>query len=227
MKKLLLALITCLSLQASSVVEYSVKDNINKLDLDLKDGTSGVVVHDYGFEKSTIVAKAIVVNSGGNKNIKYEKYDDLLQDNIPSFKDVVKSGDKILFNYLYDEAVLIAPNSKTYNDIVNIRIDKNFKSSDLLAGFLSMENTAKPQKEELQKFAKTFQVGLIYIAVDNYIYEVDVNSFKILSKMSFLFFDKSTQKPFFSNVESISKNILSFDNEVDDYNEHYKELLGL
>jgi hypothetical protein len=221
MKKLLLTIFTCVSLNAT--VEYVVKDDINKLDISLADGTSGVVVNEYGFEKQSITAVAIVKNGA----IEYKEYNNLEQTSVPSLKKSAKKDDKILFEYLYDEVLLIAPNKDIYNSIKQIKRDKNFKSSDLFAGFLSMENDAQPSKEYFQEFAKIYHVGLIYFAVDNYIYEVDVNSFTILNKVPFKFFNEDIKLPFFSNISHISTNVLYFNSDVDDYNEHYKELLGL
>jgi hypothetical protein len=182
MKKIVLAIISCISLNATQVIEYEIKNNINELDINLTNGTTGVVIHEYGFEKQTIVARAIV----DNKQIKYKKFDDLNQTSLPSFKKVVHPKDKILFNYLYSEALLIAPNNEIYNNVIAIKRDKNWKSSDLFAGFLSMNANPKPQIEDFKKFA-----------------------------------------PFYSKVQNISENVLDFNNEVDDYNNHYKEMLGI
>ena len=122
-------------------------------------GMSGVVIHDYGNELKAITSRLVQHTS---KDIQLIESDIIHHDELPTINTNIKTGDKVIGGYLYENILLLAPDAQTYAKITSMH-KKRWVHPDLFALFLSKEGDARPNKENLASFAKSYQVGLIYI----------------------------------------------------------------
>ena len=76
-------------------------------------GSSGVVMHNFGSGASSIIARAVVTQkSAGKAKVRFEVFDMLAQEALPLPKILPSSGDKVILNFLYDRAIIVAPNAE-------------------------------------------------------------------------------------------------------------------
>ncbi len=189
-------------------------------------GSSGVVVHYFNKEHSTIVAKVIVVSKKANVlKLKFVKFDDLKQEVLPTPKIVPQSGDTVILNFLYNHALAITPNYQTYSKVINKYNNIQWLQPDLFAARLFAEKNPSPDKTTFQKMCKAYSFDLLYFAIKNNGYFVDCNSFKVLKTVKM----KSEGKemtPFYSRIKNIDASWFNFGNsKITNYDLYYKNLL--
>lgn len=124
------------------------------------EGMSGVVIHDYGNDLTAITHRITQTSKGKAKLI---AADVLYHDELPTIKTAATAGDKVVGGYLYDNVLLLAPDADTYAKIISENPDKTWIHPDLFALYLAVHDDLLVTKGNLAKFAKKFQVGLIYI----------------------------------------------------------------
>ncbi len=122
-------------------------------------GMSGAVIHNYGDNLEAITS---YLRYEGGKRAKSIMNEPITHDQLPTVKPKVHSRDKVIGGYLYKNILLLAPDANTYARIT-ASANKNWIHPDLFAMFLSQEGDQFPNKDNLQKFANEYQVGLIYI----------------------------------------------------------------
>jgi hypothetical protein len=122
-------------------------------------GMSGIIIHNYGHSLTAITS--YLVYEGGNRGTLVEN-EPILHKQLPSVKPNIRSHDKVIGGYLYNNILLLAPDANTYARITS-SASKNWIHPDLYAMFLSKEGDQYPTRENLAKFANEYQVGLIYI----------------------------------------------------------------
>jgi hypothetical protein len=203
-------------------VEYDIKSDIHKLDTNIPNNHSGIVIKTMGQNRS-IIAIAKVKNG----SIQYQPSDLLDQEYLPKVIENVSSGDKIIFNYLYNNAVVIAPNFKTYKKVMDRYSDTMFVDIDTLSGYLTRVANPVPTKEDFLNYAREYDIGLFYFAVGGKLYTVDARTFDIIATRNFRVTKDIEQQPFYSRVKEIAKSILRITNtDIGDYTTYYKTLLG-
>ncbi len=227
-------LIAGVTLSASSLFKehetkiISIKSNtaLVKNFPDVKIGSSGVVVHRFTKNHSSIVAKIIVIKKiGKNLELKFIPFNDLKQDVLPVPKILPQEGDTVILNYMYNHALIIAPNYQTYRYIENKHFDINWLHPDLFAAKLFADNNPAPNRQTFQKMCKDYSFSLLYFAIKNSGYFVDCNSFKVLEKEP-IKNEGNIMLPFYSRIKDIKASWLSFGkSKIEKYNTYYKNLL--
>lgn len=205
----------------------------------LKIGQSGIIIHRYPNSLQSIVANGIVTDSDKDSStIKFEKFDELEQEALPSSLKEPADKDILALNYLYANSLLIAPNGDNFRT-VSKKFDKyNFIQLDIFAYYLKMNHEPLPSKKVLLDFAKKQDIGTIFISIENYVYIVDTRSFKILDKVFVFEPNIEEELPFYTRVEEIEKNFwdIDFDKILDPFGEnakkatyssYYKNMLGI
>lgn len=162
-------------------------------------GMSGVVVHDYGNELEAITSRVVQNGSGTVTPI---DTDIIHHDELPTIKTAIKAGDKVIGGYLYNNVLLLAPDAETYARITS-QHSKKWVHPDLFALFLSKEGDAAPNKENLASFAKTYQVGLIYIIGKGTAKLLDPISGKIVGQKVLSDLPTQGKAPFFMRFDEI------------------------
>ncbi len=235
MKKIFFSLfLVSLTLLNAKFLEYKTKIlSINGNVATLKNspnvqiGSSGVVVHSYSKQHSTIVAKAIVIDKDSNYiKIKFKKFDDLKQDVLPVPMILPTTGDTVILNYLYNHALAITPNYKTYKEVTTKHNDINWLHPDLFAAKLFADNNPSPNKEDFQNMCKDYSFSLLYFAINGHGYFVDCNSFKVIKQENLQTNDSKIIVPFYSRIKDIEASWLSFGkSKITNYANYYQMLL--
>ncbi len=193
----------------------------------VKIGSSGVVIHNYSNKHSTIVAKAIAIDKDSNYiKIKFLKFSDLQQDVLPVPVILPSVGDTVILNYLYNHALAITPNFKTYKEVIAKHKDINWLHPDLFAAKLFTDSNPSPNREDFQNICKDYSFALLYFAIDHNGYFVDCNSFKILNHENLDTKEDKFILPFYSRIKDIDTSLFNFGkSKIENYNNYYKMLL--
>ncbi len=159
-----------------------------------RNGMSGVVLHH--FAKGVEAISAVIVQTSPSRATIYKE--SLLGNRgLPSPKQLISVGDRVIGGYLYHNILTLAPNSKTYAKVV--------KSSphlwihpDLYASFLAQRGETNPSPSNLNAFAKVAQIGLVYIVQKDRAILYDPISRRVVSSRTFHSIGKDLQYPFYN-----------------------------
>lgn len=222
-----------LSFKAIGVKIENVENNKTTINVgNLIIGQSGVVIHIYDNDKRLIVANAEVIESNESTSvIKFSKFNDLIQDAIPTSNRTVEKNDILVLNYLYTASLLIAPDLDTFQTIRSNFKYNNFLHSDIFATKLKQDNMPYLTKKYIQKYAISQNLGTIFIVANQNIYVLDTKTLKVLTSYRISYDTKKAEMPFYTRVADIETSNLDieiFSDKKDiPYDEYYKRMLGL
>ncbi len=162
-------------------------------------GMSGVIIHNYGKDLQAITSY-LRYNSGNSGTLIHNE--PIQHDELPAVKPKVRIHDKVIGGYLYNNILLLAPDANTYARITG-SANKNWIHPDLFAMFLSQEGDQYPTKDNLQKFANEYQVGLIYIVQQNKAILYDPISRRYVSQKAISGLPAKGQFPFYMRLGKI------------------------
>ena len=177
-------------------------------------GMSGIVIHNYG--NNLKAATGYIEQTAASGSAKLITKEIIHHESLPTIKTPVTKGDKIIGGYLYDNVMLLAPDADTYAKITKAT-SKHWVHPDLFAVYLSETGDTYPTKENLARFAKQYQVGLIYIVKHNSAVLLDPISGKIVGKRAFSGAPAKAQAPFFMRIGEIRSGWFSDDAPGDYY----------
>jgi hypothetical protein len=178
-------------------------------------GMSGIVIHNYGNQLEAITGYIAQVSEDGKAELIEKEI--IHHEELPTIKTQIAKGDKVIGGYLYDTILLLAPDADTYAKITKRNSRKKWIHPDLFATFLSKEGDGTPTRENLAKFAKEYQIGLIYIVQHDHTVLLDPISGKIVGKKTFKNAPAKAQFPFFMRFDKIKTGIFSDSGEGDYY----------
>ncbi len=198
---------------------------------DFQIGSSGIVIHSFDENHQTIVAKVTVIDKKDNFAIlKYKSFSGPIQDALPSYKITPKEGDKVILNYLYERALAITPDKKTFN-YVKEKFDLiDWIHPDIFASRLSIDFTPKPEKSDFRDECRNSDFALLFFVIEDRGYFVDCNSFKILHKIEMgKTTDEKAKVPFYNQLKEIKGRMFGVmgGDAIKEYHSYYKNLLGL
>ena len=170
-----------------------------------RNGMSGVIVHRYSSELSAINGR-LIQTSAGRAKIVHQNI--IHHDNLPSVNTKVSPNDKVIGGYLYKNVLLLAPSRDVYKRITS-RSSKNWIHPDLFAVFLSSNGYNKVTKANLKEFAKSHQVGLIYIVKRNKAILLDPISSKVVGSRAISNLPSRGQFPFYMRFDKLSSGWFS------------------
>lgn len=179
------------------------------------DGMSGVVIHNYGNNLTAITSRIAQTSSG--ESVALVSKDILHHDELPTIKTPISVKDKVIGGYLYDNVLLLAPDADTYAKITSAH-HKKWIHPDLFAMYLSAEGEEQPTRENLARFAKKYQVGLVYIVRKNSAVLLDPISAKIVSEQSMTDLPAKGSFPFYMRLKSLNSGWFGSDVEGNYYN---------
>ncbi len=177
-------------------------------------GMSGIVIHNYGHDLKA--ATGYIEQTAASGSAKLIAKEIIRHESLPTIKTPVTKGDKVIGGYLYDNVMLLAPDADTYAKITK-STSKHWIHPDLFAVYLSEIGDTYPTKENLARFAKQYQVGLIYIVKHNSAVLLDPISGKIVGKRTFSGTPNKAQAPFFMRIGEIRSGWFSDDAPGDYY----------
>jgi len=194
----------------------SVKENTITLNKKFPaNGMSGVVIHNYGNDLTAITSRIAQTSSDGSASL--VTTDILHHDELPTIKTAVSPKDKVIGGYLYNNVLLLAPDADTYAKITSAH-KKKWIHPDLFALYLSVQGEEQPTKENLARFAKKYQVGIIYIVRKDSAVLLDPVSGKIISQKSMSNLPAEGAFPFYMRFEQIDSGWFGSDAKGNYYN---------
>jgi len=207
MKKLLFLLLLNHSLFADTLPNRitttitSVDSNNVQVATSVPQGTSGIVIHNYGNKLSAITH---LIVSTGDKQATIHPYQELGDTKLPNIKSSVEKGDKVIFGNFYSNLLLIAPNEESYRKATQ-RFKRNFIHPDIYAMDLIVNGAHQISFDNLKKFAQKNQIGLVLITTKENIMVLDPISSKYLATLPpITTLNTTTISPFYARFEQIS-----------------------
>ncbi len=191
-------------------------------------GSSGIVTHSFDNETSSIIARVSVVSKDGKKaKVQFEVFDLLEQAAFPIPGITPRVGDMVTLNYLYDRALIVAPNETVYNEVTKHFDGIEWIHPDLMAAYLAVDYKPAPSRSSFDILCRKNTAGLIFFALDQRGFFADCQSLKVLKTI------KSGrianyQLPFYNRLDNIDTIFWKWSNKrMRNYNYHYARLLGL
>jgi hypothetical protein len=193
---------------------------------DIVIGSSGVVVHKFDEHKSTIIARANVIEkSNGNAKIRFEVFDLLEQSAFPLPGVMPENGDTVMLNYLYDRALIVSPNQTVYSEITKHFSDIAWVHPDIVGAYLATNYKPNPDREDFRQMCRENSAGIIFFALNFNGYVADCQSFKVLKTFESGRISQY-QVPFYTRVRGIESAFWKWESaQISDYNRHYERLL--
>jgi len=194
---------------------------------DIVVGSSGIVIHNFKEGVSTIVARADVIKKDGDKaTVRFEVFDMLAQEAFPKPGVIPRVGDKVTLNYLYNRALIVAPNYNVYKEVTSHFKDIQWIHPDIVAAHLAKENKPNPGRKIFQEACNINSTSLIFFALNDNGYFVDCNNFKTVKTVKTGII-KTAQVPFYTRVQQIDTNWFNWNSsQITDYNGHYRSVIG-
>ena len=207
MKKLLFLLLLNYSLFAdvlpnrTTTTITSVDAHSVQVEASVPQGTSGIVIHNYGNNLSAITH---IIVTTGDKQATVHPYQDLGDTKLPNIKSGVEKGDKVIFGNFYSNLLLIAPNEEAYRKTKQT-LQRNFIHPDVYAMDLIVNGEQQITFNNLKAFAHKNQIGLVLITTKENIMVLDPLSSKYLATLPLTKTLNSTAtSPFYARFEQIS-----------------------
>ncbi len=195
-------------------------------------GSSGVVLRDFdGVHKTIIAVVEVIEKKGQSATLKYKKFSALTQDALPEYNMPPKKGDTVILNYLYNRALVITSNEKTFDYIVKTHNKFSFIHPDIFASTLAVDYSPAPTKANFKKECTVGSFALLFFAIEDSGYFVDCNSFKILHTVDLPkdLQDAKQMTPFYHRLKKIKGRVFGLmgGKGIANYDSYYKKLLGL
>ena len=193
---------------------------------DIVVGSSGIVMHDFGQSKKSIIARVSVTEKhGGFAKVRFEVFDSLEQKAMPIPGIMPARGDIVILNYLYNRSLIIVPNKEIYDEVASAFKSMEFIHPDIIGSYLSYNYKPNPSRDDFRKMCSQSAAGLIFIAMNEESVFADCQSFEVLKKFksgSVAYY----QLPFYTRVKDIDTVFWKFgSSKISDFDRHYKSLL--
>ncbi len=185
-----------------------------------REGMSGVVVHDYGNDLHAISAYLIQGKENEATVVRRQAVD---HPNLPSIKTDIQTGDKVIGGYLYDNVLVIAPDAKSYNEIVQ-RYTKHWFHPDLLAVYMAKASEASLSKTLLRDFCAKNHIGLVVVIKNGTAVALDPISGKHVGEEAVSTATQKAQYPFYHRIEGLDFGGWFSSSKKGDYFQEVKEL---
>lgn len=203
--------------------EFYIQNN----NIQTKIGASAVVIQNIAGVETAIARVSVNDMQDEFIKLKLEEYDIIKQEALPRPDTKIQVGDTVRLNFLYDRAMLIAPNEQSYNEVEAKFNQIYFLHPDILGAYMIREYKLSPKKEDFELMCSNNALGLIVFALEKSVVFVDCWSFSILYENEFNFSSTEVQTPFYSRIDGYQKVIFNFfESRVKDYYAYYKKLIG-
>lgn len=189
--------------------------------------SSGIVVHEIDTQKSIIARASVIGRENGLVKLQFKVFDMLAQDAMPLPNVLPQVGDKIVLNYLYDRALIIAPDKNVYDFIAQKLNGLYFLHPDLFGAHMIQEYRQTPRRSDFRSFCSKNAVGLLVVALENKAEIVDCQDFGKIEEFT-IPQAQSLQIPFYSRITGYKSDIFSLNDEaIGNYYVYYEKLISL
>jgi hypothetical protein len=189
-------------------------------------GQSAFVIREFDDSHTTVIAQCTV--SGDVSSMTCAAFDYLYHDSLSLIKSGISVGDTVKIGLLNESIAIIAPDQKSYLTVKSQFPGAIVFHPDLFAVTLKYEDNPTPAKEDFVGFCRENFIGVLVFALNDAVYDVDCQSFKVINRHGEGSLDKENNKPFYHRVGEIERGFFDFGNkEVDDFTAYYKKLIGV
>ncbi|TKX31768.1 plasminogen-binding N-terminal domain-containing protein [Campylobacter estrildidarum] len=196
-----------------------------KDDPKIKVNSSGIVVQQFKTSKSIVARASVIAKENGFAKLEFSVFSDLEQKALPLPDVLPKGGDEVILNFLYDRGVVIAPDEKTYNELVLDFPQIYFTHIDVFGAQLIRTSTLAPKRSDFRKFCADNAVGILVFALEDKAKVVDCQNFKELFEIP-IFKSSNIQIPFFSRIGGYRSNFFDLNSqEIGNYYRYYNALI--
>ena len=211
---------------STEILEINGRNAIIKDSDDIVLGSSGIVTHTFKDGISTIVARADVIKKDGDKAIiRFDIYKLSTQVAFPKPGILPAVGDKVTLNYLYDRALIVAPNYKVYKEVTEHFKSIDWVHPDIVGAYLAKISRPNPDKEIFQKVCEINSTGLIFFALNNRGYFVDCSNFISVKEVKTGYIKKA-QVPFYTRVKDIETSWFNWSSsKITSFNSYYRSVI--
>lgn len=190
-------------------------------------GSSGIVTHKISDDLSSILARVDVIEKNGKTaTLRFDVYKLSTQSAFPKPGLLPAVGDKVVLNYLYDRALIVAPNYDVFKEITEHFADIEWVHPDIAAAYLAKEFRPNPDREIFQSICAQNAVALIFFALNDQGVFVDCNNFQIVKSFKSGRI-KEALVPFYTRVRGIETSFIKWDSKnISDYDAYYRNIIG-
>ena len=189
-------------------------------------GASAIVVKQIKNATSIISRASVVAKDGKFAKLELKPFTMLAQKALPELDVKVETGDEVLVNFLYDRALLIAPDEASYKQVVGDLSEIYFIHPDILGAYMVREYKLSPKRTDFSLFCSNNALGLVAFVLKNKVAFVDCQDFTLLFEKPLNAQVAKPQLPFYSNIKSYKKNFFNFaEKRVADYYEYYTQII--
>jgi len=192
----------------------------------IKLGASGVVIADFNSSKSIIARASVVQKESDMAKLEFRVFSDLEQKALPLPNILPQAGDKFILNFLYDRALIIAPDKKSYDEILAKYPQIYFSHIDIFGAQLIRYSKESPKFSDFRKFCADNAVGLIVFALDQKLKFVDCQGFELVYETPFTYKAQKVELPFYSRIQGYRSSIFDLGSEkIKDFYKYYEALI--
>lgn len=193
--------------------------------MDLQVGDSGIISREINGNEFIIAEAQVAEITEGVAVVSVSEFSQMREKYLPKPKAQVAEGDKITFRILYDKALLIAPNQSAYQGIADNFKNIDFLHSDIFATFLAKEGENMPKIADFAKFCAKFDLGLVFVALQNRVEILNCASFKILDSKALNLADLSANLPFFTRISNETIKEIFNEKKFEPYFAYFENLI--
>lgn len=193
----------------------------------IKINSSGVVIHRFNESKSIIARASVVAKENGMAKLEFSVFADLEQEALPLPDVLPEVGDEVILNFLYDRAVVIAPDKESYDQIVRSYPQFYFTHIDILGAQLIRNGQVAPKRSDLRKFCGDNATGILIFVLEQKAKFVDCQDFTTLYEVP-VSKPSSVQVPFYSRITDYKASFFDFNAaEIGNFYRYYEALIDL
>ena len=186
-------------------------------------GASGVVIKQIKNATSIISRASVVGREGGFLKLKLKEFTMLEQKALPTLDVKVEVYDKVLLNFLYDRALLIAPDEASYKQVQQALSEVYFMHPDILGAYMVREFKLSPKRKDFALFCSNNALGIVGFVLKDKVKFVDCQDFTPLFEQPLNLSVAKPQTPFYSNITAYRKNVFNFNEKrIRDYYDYYE-----
>lgn len=193
--------------------------------MDLQVGDSGIISREINGNEFIIAEAQVAEITEGVAVVSVSEFSQMREKYLPKPRGKVREGDKITFRILYDKALLIAPNQSAYQGITDNFKNIDFLHSDIFATFLAKEGENMPKIADFAKFCAKFDLGLVFVALQNRVEILNCASFKILDSKALNLADLSVNLPFFTRISNETIKEIFNEKKFEPYFAYFENLI--
>ena len=224
MLKIIFAIIFNLNLLFSwELIAVSKDLKTGKIDKNIQKGITGILIKNLNYDLNPIIS---YVESTGENNVKFYSFENLQQENLPTYNLKPEIGDKVRFFENYDRALIIAKNFNSYLDIKK-SFNKEWIHPDVFAATLSSRGHISPLKRDFIYICKEHFIGLLYFQINDEVKVVDCLSMTQIESKKIKFSKDLTIKiPFYHRLKKIDANWFGEGStKFENFDSYYNNLL--